>query len=89
MALGAQRSQVLAMIVRRGLMLALLGVSSGVVVSVVLTRLLSDMLFHVAPTDPLTFLTTAALLLVVGAAASSAPAYRAARLDPMKTLREQ
>src|SRR5580698_350103 len=89
MALGAQRSQVLAMIVRRGLMLTLLGVSSGVVVSVVLTRLLSDMLFHVAPTDPLTFLTTAALLLVVGAAASSAPAYRAARLDPMKTLREQ
>jgi ABC-type antimicrobial peptide transport system permease subunit len=89
MALGAQRSQVLAMIVRRGLMLALLGVSSGVVVSVVLTRLLSDMLFHVAPTDPLTFLTTAALLLAVGVAASSAPAYRAARLDPMKTLREQ
>jgi ABC-type lipoprotein release transport system permease subunit len=47
------------------------------------------MLFEVRPTDPLIFAATAALLLVVSIAASSAPAFRASRLDPMKTLREQ
>jgi ABC-type lipoprotein release transport system permease subunit len=47
------------------------------------------MLFHIQPTDPFTFAVTAALLLLVSIAASSVPAYRAARLDPMRTLREQ
>jgi putative ABC transport system permease protein len=89
MALGAQRADVLTMIVRRGLMLALLGVGLGIAISAILTRLLSSMLFQVKPTDLVTFLTTATLLLLVSIAASSAPAYRAARLDPMKTLREQ
>src|ERR1700727_3106421 len=86
MALGAQRSDVLGMIVRRGLMLALIGVGTGVAVSIMLTRLMSGMLFHTRPTDPATFALTAALLIVVGIAASSLPAYRAARLDPIKTL---
>jgi ABC-type antimicrobial peptide transport system permease subunit len=89
MALGAQRPAVLAMIVRRGLMLALLGVVSGIAISAALTRLLSGMLFQVGPTDPVTYLTTATLLLVVSITASSVPAYRAARLDPTRTLREQ
>lgn len=89
MALGAQRSDVLGMIVRRGLMLALVGVVAGLAVSAFVTRLMSGMLFHIQPTDPLTFAVTAALLLFVSIAASSVPAYRAARLDPMKTLREQ
>ncbi len=89
MALGAQRSDVLGMIVRRGLTLALIGVGTGVAVSIMITRLMSGMLFHTRPTDPATFAFTAALLIVVGIAASSVPAYRAARLDPMKTLREQ
>ena len=88
-ALGAQRLEVLAMIVRRGLLLALLGVGLGIAASVALTRLILGLLFQVRPTDPLTFLVTATLLLVVSIAASCAPAYRAARLDPMKTLREQ
>jgi ABC-type lipoprotein release transport system permease subunit len=47
------------------------------------------MLFEVRPTDPVIYAGTAALLLVVSVAASSAPALRAARLDPMQTLREQ
>jgi predicted permease len=89
LALGAQRSQVLAMIVRRGLLLTLAGLGSGLVISVMLTRLISGMLFHVRPTDPLILLGTALLLLVVSAAASSVPACRAACLDPMKTLHEQ
>jgi putative ABC transport system permease protein len=89
MALGAQRSDVLGMIVRRGLTLALIGVGTGLAVSTMITRLMSGMLFHIRPTDPVTFASTAILLILVGIAASSVPAYRAARLDPMKTLRDQ
>ena len=89
MALGAQRSNVLGMIVRRGLLLAALGAGSGMVVFVAFRGLISGMLFQVQSTDPLTLAATATLLLVVSALASSLPAYRAARLDPMKTLREQ
>jgi predicted permease len=89
MALGAQRSDVLGMIVRRGLSLALIGVVAGLAIATVVTRLLSGMLYGVGATDPLTFAATAALFLLVSIAASSVPAYRAARMDPMKTLREQ
>jgi len=89
MALGAQRSDVLGMIVRRGLLLALIGTGAGLAVSATITSFISGMLYHVQATDPLTFATTAALLLVVSVAASSIPAYRAAYLDPTQTLREQ
>jgi putative ABC transport system permease protein len=64
-------------------------VSTGLAISAMITRLMSGMLFHIPPTDPLTFASTATLLILVGIAASSVPAYRAARLDPMNTLREQ
>jgi putative ABC transport system permease protein len=89
MALGAQRADVLGMIVRRGLALTLIGVGTGLAISMLITRLLSGMLFGIPPTDPVTFAATAALLLLVGLAASCVPAFRAARMDPMKTLREQ
>jgi predicted permease len=89
MALGAQRSDVLVMIVRRGMLLALIGAAVGLAVSALITRFLSEMLFHVQPTDPLTFGITAALLLLTGLAAGGLPAHRAARLDPIRTLREQ
>jgi len=88
MALGAQRGDVLRMIVLRGLTLALVGVGLGMAASAALTRLISGMLFEVRPTDPLTFLATAAMLLLISVAASSAPAIRASRLDPMETLRQ-
>jgi len=88
MALGAQRSDVLAMIVRRGLILALVGTGTGLALSVFVTRFISGLLFHIQPIDPLTFAATSALLLVVSVAASSVPAYRAAFLDPIQTLRE-
>ena len=89
MALGAQRSDVLGLILRRGLALALIGVAAGLVIAALLTRLLAGMLYGIRPTDPLTFAATAGVFLVVSIAASSVPAYRAARMDPMKTLREQ
>jgi putative ABC transport system permease protein len=89
MALGAQRSEVLGMIVRRGLSLVLIGTAVGLIASVVITRFISEMLFHIQPTDPVTFAVTAGLLLVAGLVASSVPAYRAACLDPIRTLREQ
>ena len=89
MALGAQRTDVLAMIVWRGLTLALIGVGAGLVISAMVARLLSGMLYGIRATDPLTFATTAGMFLLVSIAASGVPAFRAARMDPMKSLREQ
>lgn len=89
MALGAQRADVLAMIVRRGLALALIGVGAGVAISIAIARLLAGMLYGIRPYDLVTFAATSVLLLLVSAAASSIPAYRAARLNPIATLREQ
>jgi putative ABC transport system permease protein len=77
------------MIVNHGTALALAGVALGAAVSAVLTRLISGMLFEIRPMDPVVFAGTAAILLIVSAAASSAPAFRVSRLDPIKTLRER
>lgn len=88
-ALGAQRSEVLGMIVRRGLLLAAIGVGTGLAASAILTPFISEMLFHTEATDPVTFGVTAGLLMIAGLAASGLPAYRAACLDPIQTLREQ
>jgi putative ABC transport system permease protein len=89
MALGAQRGNVLTMVLNRGIVLAFIGVALGVGVSALLTRFLGSLLYGVKPMDPITFLTVSAVLLAVSALASLAPAARAASLDPMKTLRDQ
>lgn len=89
MALGAQRSSVLAMIVRRGLGLAIVGALAGVALSVACTRALSGMLYGIRPSDPVTFAVTSGLMVLTSAFASIIPAWSAARLDPMATLREQ
>ena len=89
MAMGAQRFDVLGMIVGRGLTLALIGLGAGVAISAATMRLLSGMLYGIRAYDPVTFAATAGLLLAVSVAASIVPAYRAARLDPIQTLREQ
>lgn len=89
MALGASRSDVLGMMIGRGLGFALAGVVVGVAASAAITRLLGGMLYGIRPSDPVTFTVTSALLILVSAAASLVPAFRAARLDPMTTLREQ
>jgi predicted permease len=89
MALGAPRQSVLAMVLRRGMVLAALGVALGIVASAALTTFLKGMLFGIKPLDALTFVVVSAVLLLVSLFASSGPAYRAAALDPVKTLRDQ
>ena len=89
MALGARRTDVLSLILRRGLGLALFGLVIGMGLSTVLTRYLASMLFTIRPLDPVTLLSVTGILLLVSLIASTAPAWRAARLDPMKTLRDQ
>ncbi len=89
MALGAPRGNVLILILKRGIALALIGVGVGIGVSALLTRFLASLLYGVKPLDPVTFLSVAMVLLAVTAVASLVPAARAARLDPMRTLRDQ
>ncbi|HEY3740634.1 MAG TPA: ABC transporter permease [Bryobacteraceae bacterium] len=89
MALGAKKADVLNMIVWRGLTLALIGLGAGLAISGMMTRVLSGMLYGVEPSDPMTFAGMTGVLLFVSLAASSIPAYRAAQLDPIETLREQ
>jgi predicted permease len=88
-ALGAQRSSVLRMFLHRGLMLAAIGVAVGIAVSMFLATLIGGMLFGIRPLDPMTFAMVSGVPLLVALIASGIPAYRAARLDPMKTLRDQ
>jgi ABC-type antimicrobial peptide transport system permease subunit len=75
------------MVVRRGLALALSGVAIGLFVALLATRLLRSLLFHVAPTDPATFLVSGLLLAGGAVAASWFPARRATRFNPSEALR--
>lgn len=86
-ALGAQRGDILRLVVGQGLALALAGVTLGIGGALALTRVLKDLLFHVSATDPATFAGIAVLFILVALAASYFPAQRAARIDPMSALR--
>ncbi len=85
--LGAQRSDVLRLVVGEGARLAILGVAIGIAASFAITRLLSSLLFGVSATDPATFAGVAVLLSVVALLAAYIPARRAMRLDPNTALR--
>jgi putative ABC transport system permease protein len=87
MALGAKRGDVLHLVVRHGMMLAIVGVVLGTGGAFLLTRLLSGMLYGVGVNDPTTLLSVATLLTCVAALASYIPARRATRVDPMVALR--
>ncbi|MGH9575366.1 MAG: FtsX-like permease family protein, partial [Candidatus Acidiferrales bacterium] len=89
MALGAQASDILRMVLGKGLALVILGSAAGVAISFVATRILSSQLWGVSPSDPLTFSIVILVVIVVGAAASFLPARRATRVDPLIALREE
>jgi len=86
-ALGAQQTDILWLVIARGLRLALAGIAIGIAGSLALTRLMKDLLFQVSPTDPATFCGIAILFVTVALAASLIPAWRATRVDPMASLR--
>ncbi len=88
-ALGAQRRDVLQMVLGEGARLAALGVVMGIAASLVITRLMSTLLFGVSATDPLTFAGVAVLLSLVALLAAYIPARRAMAVDPMVALRDE
>ncbi|MBZ5509136.1 MAG: ABC transporter permease [Acidobacteriia bacterium] len=89
MALGATQRGVLRLVVRQGLVLALFGVVTGLLAAFAFSRVVSVFLFGVAATDPITYATIAILLVAVALFASYVPARRAARIDPMISLRSE
>jgi putative ABC transport system permease protein len=87
MALGAQKRDVLKLVVIKGMALAVIGTAIGLGASLVLTRLMRSLLFEVTPTDWPTFVTAPMVLLTVALLASYIPARRATKLDPLVALR--
>ena len=87
MALGAEPRAVSRMVVKHGMVLTLIGIAVGLAGAFALTRLLSDMLYGVQPSDPTSFLAVFLLLAAVGLLASYIPARRATKVDPMVALR--
>src|SRR5258708_929373 len=88
MALGASHSDVLKMVVSDGMKPILIGVVMGLAAALALSRLVASLVFGVHPTDPLTFSAVALILITVGVLANIVPAYRATRIEPVRTLRE-
>jgi putative ABC transport system permease protein len=86
-AMGAARWQVLSMVMRDGLRLAVAGLAAGQVMAVMLNRTLKGLLVGVSTTDPFTLFVTAAALLMVAIVACCVPAWRAAQMDPLEALR--
>ena len=87
MAVGAQQSDILGMILREGLALSLTGLALGLIGAAAVGRLLSGLIFGVTPRDPITFVVVSALLMLVAVTACYFPARRAARIDPASALK--
>src|SRR5262249_8021131 len=88
-ALGAQRSAVIKLVVGQGLALAGFGLALGLVAAVTGTRLLTSMLFQVQPNDPVVYLAVVVLLGTVALVASYVPAWRASQIDPLSAIRQE
>src|SRR4029077_7681291 len=89
MAIGAQRSAVLKLIIANGVKLAVLGIVAGLAAAFLLTRLMSSLLFGVGSSDPVTFAVNAFLLFGVALLSCYLPAWRATRIHPMIALRQE
>jgi len=89
MALGAQRRDVLSMVMGYGLKLALLGMVIGLVAGFILTRLLASLLFGISPANPMSYLAVCAGLILVSAVACYLPARTAVTVDPVQALRSE
>jgi putative ABC transport system permease protein len=89
MALGAERSSVMLMVVRRGVILAAAGIAIGLIGALLLTGMLTRLLYGVSARDPLTFVTIPAFLALVALVASLIPAARASRVDPIVAMRAE
>jgi predicted permease len=89
LAVGADRSQVLALVLKQGLTLAGAGIAVGMIAAFVLTRLMQSLLYQVGPSDPITFSVVTVALIVVSLLASALPAYRATRVSPLIALRTE
>jgi putative ABC transport system permease protein len=87
MALGAQRREVMRMVVRQGMAIASAGILLGIAAALALTRVLASLLYEVTPTDPATFVAVAGLLAITALAACGGPALKAALVDPIVALR--
>jgi putative ABC transport system permease protein len=89
MAIGADRTAVLGLVISRGLWLALGGVAVGLAVSFVVARFVGSLLYQVQPIDPVTFVAVPVVLTIVALIASAVPARRAMQVDPMTALRTE
>jgi ABC-type antimicrobial peptide transport system permease subunit len=89
MALGASIGAVRLGVLRQGMMLAASGLAIGILAAVGFTRLLRTELFHVSPTDPVTYLAAPIVLMAVALAAALLPTRRATRVDPVVALRSE
>jgi ABC-type antimicrobial peptide transport system permease subunit len=89
MALGAERDDVVKLVIAQGSEFTLMGVTAGVLGGLAVTRYLSSLLFGVKPTDPLTFIAASLILTTVALLASYIPAQRATKVDPMVALRHE
>jgi putative ABC transport system permease protein len=87
MALGAERIDILRLIVGQGLTLVMIGTGIGLMLALALTRVLTTQLFGISATDPLTFGGIVVLMMVVGLLACYIPARRATKVDPLVALR--
>jgi ABC-type antimicrobial peptide transport system permease subunit len=89
MALGAQLTDVLRMVVTEGMTPTLIGVAIGLAGALALGRVLATLIYGIQATDPLTIASVSVLLIVIAMVASLIPAYRATHIEPVKALREE